>query len=736
MKENSSILSDWFDQTDAIALAKNDAPIPEDFVGAVKWFSDRVGKFLMDNKLVDEKNSGDAVSLVANESLNVNNLTDTLGAQAVWDLVDTCKIPAQYRCTAVKRIGNLLHAALSAPKNPANIWAAYNRASNADNNANAIALESLYPSSLLADLTNAEADAATEAFGIHMNIVQPDLKLALTVSLLQFHTALTPKLVPVVPTSQPNVTIVREEASVTDMSKPKDKPIRMIELYRDPSKVTSVLKQIVPLKAADTDDQYLDADGELKFNVKIPLFDLSLIKDKEGWDRYNHTDIIADNVKVSGIVLTLATGAGGTPASTTETFLIQIPSVWGNLTPSANSRKSSDRFMHIDNYQVVLTNRTPKIPTTTSNTETSALLAGLADSEGIMVNVTLSAHVNLSDAVADAQCFVTLTPHSRVAGVQVTEDTHATLFKLVDDLKKGGSAPASWLIDARYSEENLRKTTLRNSVDRRSMSIMLPTGRAIVIDWAFGQEAAPNAAARLAQTEHLGRDHRNVHIIDEVATSVYNDQKLFEENPEAFESSIGEMYAAGSVVNPYVYQGILDLTKVLNVRSSDSSGDIKQYTLTKLNAIVAKMLANSLLKNELSEGTVPVFRLLTSSEVEGVVLRARQIHQHLDVRSNATTAGVDYVIELDCGARLEVVTSTFKDLDNAIYIIPFLNNSSSVLNFGLNYDLGTMIGNYTASHDGLHQRIFATSRELLIPTNVLCAKLSVQGMDQVSHLAN
>jgi len=123
-------------------------------------------------------------------------------------------------------------------------------------------------------------------------------------------------------------------------------------------------------------------------------------------------------------------------------------------------------------------------------------------------------------------------------------------------------------------------------------------------------------------------------------------------------------------------------------------------------------------------------------EVEGVVLRARQIHQHLDVRSNATTAGVDYVIELDCGARLEVVTSTFKDLDNAIYIIPFLNNSSSVLNFGLNYDLGTMIGNYTASHDGLHQRIFATSRELLIPTNVLCAKLSVQGMDQVSHLAN
>ena len=70
-------------------------------------------------------------------------------------------------------------------------------------------------------------------------------------------------------------------------------------------------------------------------------------------------------------------------------------------------------------------------------------------------------------------------------------------------------------------------------------------------------------------------------------------------------------------------------------------------------------------------------------------------------------------------------------MNDRIIMIPFLaSNAGSILNFGTDYDQGTMIGNYTnTSGEAVAQRIFSVTRELLIPTNVIGAILDIVGLD-------
>ena len=97
----------------------------------------------------------------------------------------------------------------------------------------------------------------------------------------------------------------------------------------------------------------------------------------------------------------------------------------------------------------------------------------------------------------------------------------------------------------------------------------------------------------------------------------------------------------------------------------------------------------------------------------------------------AGSGAVQYVISLDCGVNLEVVTTDFDAIQNKMVIIPFFESApTSVFNFGSDWDQGTLVGTIPlgADNTAAHNRLFSVTREALIPTNVVGATIVLDGM--------
>ena len=99
--------------------------------------------------------------------------------------------------------------------------------------------------------------------------------------------------------------------------------------------------------------------------------------------------------------------------------------------------------------------------------------------------------------------------------------------------------------------------------------------------------------------------------------------------------------------------------------------------------------------------------------------------------------GVEYVIGLNNGIRLEFVTTTFNYMTNRLAMWPVIkNNAESELHYAHNWDYGTMVAHYTPSGEAAHHRLFANIRELPIVTTPIAAIIDIVGMDVVSGLVS
>lgn len=719
-------LNSFLGAIDSAVMNEQTGRLPEDFDGAVAFVGSKVQAFLEANHLASAKKMNNVMTFVANESYSVENLESTLGAQTIVDFVKDCGIGAANLGAASKKVGQLLNIALGC-SDFASTYA--NFCKGQEQAAGTIGLESLFPSNLMATVE----DTGMEVFGIQMDRVQPDLKVILTVALLQFHTALTPRIVPVQAIGQGNVTITRENLTIHDLSEPKAKPIRMINLYKDPTPVSTVLKRIVPLVGNDdTQDPKLVDNGIYKFDKIINMFDLAVDTNKPGYEKFNHTDFVEDNIILDGIYLKLT--KAGTPAQgtageegyvaatdpVTEQFLVKVPMSKGRLTQMTNALKSTDRYANIDRFPFILNADSKIIPESSNGSDVSSILSGLTVNQGILIDFNVSVHVDRQTSLLDAKGFATVAAYNKLTAP--TEDEKTFAKSLTAEL-------IGFTLDARYNEDNKRKSNVRAEMRRRSMSYELPGGRNFIMDNAVGQEGVVNAAARLAQLEHIGRDAKNLDIITGVMNAVHDEFEMLGSG-EFARDVLGAQYAAGDIVNPYTYVDTLDFSKVVTVRSGDASGDVKQFVKTKLTKITSDILANSFYAQQLADSAKVVFRAITSNTVLGNAIMAKHYHEHLNSDA-AGQGGVEHAIELDNGVRIEFVTTTFESMNDRIIMIPFLaSNAGSILNFGTDYDQGTMIGNYTnTSGEAVAQRIFSVTRELLIPTNVIGAILDIVGLD-------
>ena len=715
----SNAIESLFTEIDNTIAATEGAnqKLSAEYVQAMKSIGAAVESWCKDLNLVREERVNNVDVMYASESYDTSALGMTLGAEQIVDLCKKCHVAQEHLGAAAKRVANLLNRTLG--KKEGSAFQEYR--AKAISNEPTIGLENLYSADLLRSLS---ISGSLETFGINMDRVQPDLKTILTIALLQFHTNLTPRMVQIKTVTQGNVTIVRENLQVFDMSKDDKMPTRVIDLYRDPSLVSVAAQRIKPLKTADgKNDAFLVADDVYKFNKVINMFDVSLDTTKPGWDKYNHTDLVEDNIVLDGILVKIA----NTDAEGKAFFrLIPIPASRGRLTQISNDAASTLRRLALDRFpvRVVSTDAAQTLVTAAGYESDDSVIADLKDGVGLAIDLHVNVDVDRKTSVLSAGVW---TGDLAIKGGALSDTDRAAM------LAKFSVEAVGFTLDARFNEDNKRKTSIRAELVRRSMSYELPSGRNFVIDSAIGQDGVVNAAAHLAQLEHIGRDHNNLKIIEDTMKSVH-DQNVAMNNDKEVRDSLANQFAAGDLVNQLVFTDTFNLDGMYGIRSADASGDIKQYVKQYFNRLTTELLAKTFFDKQLSENATVVFRVVTSNQILGDLFQLHQIHEHLD-NDKPGTGGVEHVVVLDNHVVLEIVTTTFESMASKIIMIPYLASAQdSILNFGTDYDQGTLVGaiSYAAENSAAFHRMFSTTRELLIPTNVIGAVIDVVGGTDVS----
>ena len=671
-----------------------------------------VDQFLTTHNAVKANRSG--IVAAANESLSLDTAVQAVSITGLKNLVESCGVGAAYVKPACEAVLNIMDRMLGGAA-----WVDQSKQADHTDGSVARNLASMYSSDITGILSGNQAPGQ-EAFGVNVDMAVPDMKVAITVAIMNFHTRLVPRMFPTRTTSQPNVSYTKETLEVYDLSGNTGDRAKLIDLYADPMFAKNELKRIVARQGKDPEGKFLVADGILKFGVKANLLRLSINEDLVGYEHINRTDLIAENVLVDFVRVKLSKGEDS------AFFDVKVPMSQNRLTRMVNANDSAMRNADI-NFRAMLGSDAKDI-----NGEVPAFLADLAnDSTGnasIVLDMTVKPTVSLK--YGDANC---------LGSVQfsIRHDEDNAALTAAQSGAVTGVELVGYSLDARFSEENLRKTCVAVMSHRQPFSFDIPIGRNYVFDYAIGQTNAEENATNLTKVIGIGQDRIALDIAIRTLEDVNDRLKVVGSNPVDAPEYVGTNYVAGDKVRPSIFIGTLDLSKLNIIRDADRAGDIKQKAISMLTAATSKILQESYLQQQLGGSTTVTFRAITSIEVLGNVIGMPHIHDHMNKEDARNVGdGVEYVLVLPNGVKIEFITSTFTDMRAKMVMWPIIaGNGESELNFAHNWDYGTMVAHYTPSGQAAHHRLFANIRELPIVTNPVGLIIDVKGMDIANGIA-
>ena len=362
----------------------------------------------------------------------------------------------------------------------------------------------------------------------------------------------------------------------------------------------------------------------------------------------------------------------------------------------------------------------------TADGHDSVIFAGLTDTDYIRARIAFTSQINLKYSDVQGYGFITFQAYN-VNGTAVDANVATLASNLKMDI-------VGYTIDARYSEENLRKSNLAINSHIRTFDFEISNGRNIMVDYALDEQAPNYLMSLVTEAISLGQDHRGIDVIVNTLMHVYNVTNEENEDPQLRSrlDKIGFQYPAGQLVQPAVYINVIDLTQVDNIRSGDFLGDLRSFVELFFMHHFALLYANTFYKHALNAGEAPLFKVFTSPIILELCFSIPHYHNHLNKTEPVDGSTVEYRRVLPDGTILDCVTSTFNYLRDKIVCIPYrADDPESVLNFGSNWDYGTYVANYTPQmNNAAWKRIFANSRTMVIPTNPIGMYFSVKGLDK------
>ena len=582
----------------------------------------------------------------------------------------------------------------------------------------------VYAPALAGNISNISMPSS-EAFGADVDKVLPDIRASLAVTLLQFHRGLMDRIMHRRTSASPYVKYVVPYSEVYDMLKSNDASSKVrnqgehiepfINLYGDPRSVSTNLQPVIPLVTNDTEGA-LYADGFIKFNTRVCMFDLSAIANQLGKTHYNYTDLISENVILDSVLVEL------TVDGVTEVFQVPMANVNGSrLQMQANTVDSGIRSATVPyTYALKHTNKTVA-------GAPSTLLAACTDTDFLRLEMTVAAQCNLKYADVEGFGYVRANAYNK---------SGAPVIKPVADLlSKASVRLVAYGIDMRYSEENLRKSNLAIRYHVRTFDFEISNGRNILVDYSFNEELPEFLMSLVTEATSLGQDHRGIDVIIKQMMHVFDVTNIENQYPDFRQrlEKVGFQYVAAQLVRPVVYLNTIDLDNVDTLRSGDVLGDIRQYVEWELLNLVSLIYQNSFYKHQLKTGEAPMFKVFTSSVILENLLSIPHYHNHLDKETPCDGTTVEYRRVLPNGTILDCVTVTFDYMRDKIVMIPYRESDpESVLNFGHHWDFGTFVAHYNPQLDNaVNKRVFSNSRAMPIPTNPMGIYLDVKNISKL-----
>lgn len=696
----------------------------EEELGDLKKMASNVmthtNNFCLNNNLGAQKNIGNGIMVVvANEAMSPETCFGALSSSNVVDLVNQCKIPEYNKKNCALAISGILNKYFNNHANANSLFAENNRVQTAYGKSEEISFTNLFP----IDLVSLFNVVQSEDFGNGISKVIPDLRMAIALTIMQFHQGITARLVPVRTTNEPVVQYTRQDYKIYNVANSEAEDKDLIEVSKNPKDVTNELIKILPLKANDSaTTPALVRDGVVRLNVEANLLKLAIDDTKYGHGRINRTDLVAEAPELDKAVITITSGG------VTEEFEIEIPYAIRKLVQENNAGApagaAAARSSNVE-FAVMLNKDSRQ-----SNGTLSALLAGFAAAEGLNVLLTIRPTINLRTGASKCLGALAITAFHTSNPALIS----AGLTTFVSGMTKEFLGV---IYDARYDEQNIRKSQIATRIQTRHMVQNIPPAKNYLIETAIGQSEEDNGASHIINVIKIGQDDKTLTTINRVMTHVNTMTKQMFVNPLQKGIDPGHNYVAGSLVRPRVYKYVdFNVNDVVSMKDSDRPSDIRAAFQMKLSFIIETLLQDTMLTQQLPGGQPVTFRCATSRPLLNTLFAIPSIHNHLDNTTTPSYDGIEFRRVLDSGVVIEFVTSLFDYMVDQVELIPVIPGApDSILNFGHNWDYGTVLGNYNHSQDTASwNRTFASVREVTLPTNPMGIMFNIKGVDTVVRM--
>lgn len=709
------------------------------FQAIAKHATDAVNEFLTSSNLIkpgvtlpsDVPNTFYAKQTVSNENFNNEvNLETNVSGSKLAALAAKCGVHKDRIPDAVAAVALLLARAKASASSADYLDTHFSRQNFKHGDNTAINGNSIY-SPALNGVINNFGMPSVEAFGCSTDRVYTDLKSNITVTILMFHKGMLDRAVPRCSTAVPNITYRVPYANIYDMMKSNDthsservhgdhiKPV--IELYADPRDVSNALTPIVPLHTNDPNN--VPYDGYIAFNSVIDLFYAAKIPNQLGYSHHNYTDLISEGVILKSVIIQISDG------SKTESIEINVHGEHSSrLLMQPDTKDSAMRAT-----QLLYTTKLDHLTKTVDN-QASTILSKCNSEDSIALTLFGAFNINLSWGEARGTCTPTFAAYNR-SGAECSPEFKAFIEKLT--IKS-----VCYSLDARYSEENLRKSNLAVQHQIQLFDYEICNSRNILVDYSPKQFLPDYLLSLVTEITTLGQDHRGLDIIVTELLRVYDRSNAQNKDPNLrrVRDRLGFTYPSGQLVRPTAYIHPIDIANVDSIRSSDYASDVRSYVEWELLNLTSLLFQNSFYRQQIGTEK-PCFKVITSSIIIDNLLAIEHIHDHLNYKSDADGSEVEFRRVLPNGVILECISVTYNYMRDKIVMIPYRKEATDdVLNFGQNWDFGTLLAHYTPTeNNAVWKRLYANSRASVIHTNpsgLYCEVLNISKVIDMTRITN
>lgn len=691
------------------------ADVPTDLVEKTHFVAERVYDFLNESGFVRQMNSQNIVCAMENFQLDTVTDESMIGriTGVIESIAPTASNTTKHELASV--IGRSIDATMG--RTPTDAWRTYTGNApklKAGSGVQEIAVESILPQSVLGDVMT-PGKIAQESFGVGMDQATPDLRTSITVGIMRFFQGITGKMFMRHVVNEPVIYINRDDVNIykTDNTSPD---VPMVDLNRDPEIVSVDLTRVVPLFANDVAGEVIE-DGYIAMNREANLMTLSLDPLRPAFASANKTDVLADDVKVETVVIQLFDGTDR------EYIEIPIPSQKARLVRN-NNGSSTSRIGNMT-FEAYI-----KSTTVTRAGSPTALLAGIHADDVVVATITLNPTIDLRTCKSMVTGAITLAAKNATSAT--TAPNAATSTELAT-ITARDLYSVKW--DARFNEENLRKSNVGAEILVDTLSYTIPVGKNYFVDYAFTQTIdTDRSTAILVNLINYGIDYRSLRIINDKIGEIVDAWAGYVPTAGVVFNP-GAGYACSNRIKPFAVSGTFDCSDFTNMKELEKIQDIYSAARIQFNAIAAKIDAKSYLSHQLASG-VGTYRVVSDPEFLGNILGVGRMHDRLKPFSPTADNGVvNSIIMLDSGVTFEIVTVPFDSMKEKIMGIPLVENSpQSTLNFAINADMGSMVAHYHGDFNGLKHRLFTNVRELPIVTNPSGFVLDVANMPATLNL--